>query len=247
MKTSVSIHVPEILPERSRVLRALGLPRDVSADARTESLLSEALSILAGSVSPAGLFREVTTDDFAGIYRGEGRNAAETPLAEVFPRAARLALFAASIGEEISRKIEELFSHRDFALGSILDAAASEATENAADVVERVYRDRLQAREEFGASYRVLRYSPGYCGWHVSGQKSLFSALAPEEIGISLRESFLMEPLKSISGVMVAGPVELHDFVDAYPFCAECLTHSCRERIRHVREQSVDGGGREET
>ena len=56
----------------------------------------------------------------------------------------------------------------------------------------------------------------------------------PDEIGITLRDSFLMEPLKSISGVVVAGPAEIHVFDDDYPFCEDCDTRGCRRRIRAI-------------
>jgi hypothetical protein len=76
-----------------------------------------------------------------------------------------------------------------------------------------------------------MRFSPGYCGWHVSGQKKLFAALEPEEIGITLTPSCLMKPLKSISGVIIAGDVDIFQFEDAFAFCGECSTHVCRERL----------------
>jgi hypothetical protein len=245
MKSRVAIRPSDILPEHSRVLHSLGMPEGASAGARIDAHLHEAFSILLSSASPKGLFMEVSIEQFADVYRGEGRNAEATPLEEIFPRAACLALFVATLGQATGRRIDELFEQRDFALASILDAVASEATENAAEIVENAFRDRIRAREDDGGSSRSLRYSPGYCGWHISGQKSLFKLLGPETIGVSLRESFLMEPLKSISGVIVAGPAEIHAFEDSYPFCAECLAHSCRERIRHTLMQSAGNGGRE--
>lgn len=86
-------------------------------------------------------------------------------------------------------------------------------------------------------SAATMLFSPGYCGWHVSGQKRLFESLRPDEIGIELSESFLMQPLKSVSGVIVVGPREIFDFDDAFSFCDECSTHSCRDRIRTVLER----------
>jgi cobalamin-dependent methionine synthase I len=85
----------------------------------------------------------------------------------------------------------------------MLDAVASTAAEMAADAVERNYLKRLRVENQEANSTAVLRYSPGYCGWHVSGQKKLFEFLQPAEIGITLLESFLMTPLKSISGVLL--------------------------------------------
>ena len=73
--------------------------------------------------------------------------------------------------------------------------------------------------------YGVLRYSPGYCGWHVSGQINLFNTLTPEKIGITLGESCLMNPLKSVSGVLVAGPPNIHI---STPTVAIKLTGSCQ-------------------
>jgi hypothetical protein len=76
----------------------------------------------------------------------------------------------------------------------------------------------------------VLLYSPGYCGWHISGQKKLFEFLRPERIDIRLNERFLMIPLKSISGVLVAGAAEIHHISERYPFCDHCQSPTCRER-----------------
>ena len=84
----------------------------------------------------------------------------------------------------------------------------------------------------------VLAYSPGHRGWHVSGQRALFAALSPEEIGITLNSSCLMQPLKSVSGVLVAGHPDVHDFDDDFPFCSECSTRDCR-----VKKNCAGPGG----
>ena len=48
-------------------------------------------------------------------------------------------------------------------------------------------------------------YSPGYCGWHVTQQKFLFSLLPEQPCGVRLSESSLMSPIKSVSGVIAVG------------------------------------------
>jgi hypothetical protein len=80
----------------------------------------------------------------------------------------------------------------------------------------------------------VRAYSPGYCGWHISGQRALFDRLRPERIGISLNESFLMTPLKSVSGVLIAGPVDSHMFVANFSYCVDCRERSCTERLERL-------------
>jgi hypothetical protein len=113
----------------------------------------------------------------------------------------------------------------------------------AADVLERRLVDGSSVAERGAHRPGRLRYSPGYCGWHLSGQRALFAALQPEEIGITLRESMLMVPLKSMSGVIVAGLPAIHAFADDYPFCGECRTRGCRERIARVRQTRGDQQG----
>jgi len=48
-------------------------------------------------------------------------------------------------------------------------------------------------------------YSPGYCGWKLAEQKKLFSLFPDNFCNIRLNNSFLMTPLKSVSGIIGAG------------------------------------------
>ena len=138
------------------------------------------------------------------------------------------------MGHEVSSEIEELFDEKEFALGAMLDAVASLATDKAAEVLEaNMQRDFLE-RGLIADDHVVLGYSPGYCGWHLSGQKKLFEYLEPERIQVTLNDSFLMSPLKSVSGVLVAGEVGVHLFDNSFPFCRECKTRSCRLRMSRL-------------
>jgi hypothetical protein len=63
----------------------------------------------------------------------------------------------------------------------------------------------------------------------------LFERLRPAEIGVGLTASCLMDPLKSVSGVLVAGPAAVHRFRPTFTFCDACATHACRARMASVR------------
>ncbi len=210
-------------PPEGAVHAALGLKSGVRPSPRSNELLQRALELFRSRSEPRGLARPVTPGEFAAILRGQGRNAPGTPLEEIFPRAALLHLFAFTLGGEISAEIGRLFAGEDFALGSLLDAVASVAADNAGRVAERW-------AESQAIGLKAFLYSPGYCGWHISGQERLFSVLRPEAIGLSLSKSFLMAPLKSISGVLVTGPAEIHRISETYAFCAQCKNPTCRER-----------------
>ena len=148
-----------------------------------------------------------------------------------------LALFAVTIGEPVCGEISRLFRRNDFALGSMLDAAASEGTEMTAQALEHVYRQYLKERGRFDRRQGTLRFSPGYCGWHITAQKHLFPTLKPGEIGITLNESCLMQPIKSISSVIISGRKEIFEFEDVFSFCRDCATHTCRDRVRALFEE----------
>jgi len=222
----------EVAPGREAVYELQGIPAGREVQGQAEALCTAALGLLSELAAPAGIIAEVSQAEFEAVYHGEGRNEASTPVGDIFNRAEHLALFAVTLGEEISREITERFRSNDFALGCMLDSVASAAADKLAELVESRFFGALRAEGKTTSGSGAMRYSPGYCGWHVSGQKKLFEVLRPERIGISLGPSFLMQPLKSVSGVIMAGPKEMHCFDDAYPFCERCETHDCRERIR---------------
>jgi hypothetical protein len=193
-------------------------------------LLESATDEFARLAEPRGLAEVVTAGEFAAVYAGEGLNSHETPLAQIWPRAESLALFAATLGEAVSTRIAELFAIGDMAAGFVLDAVASVSADLLTDRLACRFRERVP-----GEGTAVLGYSPGYCGWHISGQRKLFEKLGPDDIGISLNDSYLMRPLKSVSGVLVAGSGPIHRFRPEFSFCAECTTRQCLPRMRSAR------------
>lgn len=221
--------LPLLEPDPAAVRAALGLRGGARPSPRSEELLRQALGIFRATVAPAALAEPVSADDFSAIFRGQGRNEPLTPLAAIFPRAERLHLFAFTLGQAISAEIERLFAG-DFALGAVLDAVASQGADNAGRVAERWLDSHSPAAATGGDPGRTFLYSPGYCGWHISGQAALFAVLRPETVGIRLNDSFLMTPLKSISGVLVSGPAAIHRVKASYPFCARCQSPACREK-----------------
>lgn len=222
----------EVTPARVAVFENQGIPEGEVVSREIDLLYTKALGLFAESAEPVGVLADISKPDFEVLYRGEGLNESSTPVADIFPRAEHLALFAATIGARISKEIGERFRADDFALGSMLDSVASAGADKLAEVVETHYRRTLEQETKIGSATAVLRYSPGYCGWHVSGQKKLFEFLRPEKIGVTLRDSFLMDPLKSVTGVIIAGPSAIHTFEDAYPSCSQCTDRGCRARIR---------------
>lgn len=228
----IELSIADTAPDRDAVLASLGVPTDRPVPEHIQRLYATASARFKETATPVGIVSEISSEDFAAVYEGEGYNEPDSVVGDVFPRTPHLALFAATLGADTSRAIAAGFESHDFALASMLDAVASDSADRAADVLERRYESALRQDGRLTEDGAALRYSPGYCGWHTSGQKRLFGYLEPETIGITLTESCLMQPLKSVSGVILAGPREIHRFSPDYSFCRHCETHECRERLR---------------
>ena len=228
MSTILDIAVEEILPEARAILAQQGMPPEADTGDEICAVEEMARSELKDLLTPQGVLAEVTSAEFEGIYPGQGFNDPYTPLDLIFPRAERLVLFAVTCGQPICERIRDLFNANEYPLGAALDAGASLAADQAAQVAQDMFAATLDG--EAG----VMRYSPGYCGWHVSGQKALFGFLGASAAGIILTDSFLMHPLKSVSGVIIAGRPDIHRFANDFSFCTTCTGKECRDRITSV-------------
>jgi hypothetical protein len=237
----VPIAVEKVVPTLEDVLRAQGIPPTVTPNRQTLELAQRSADMYRDLARPTGVWSTIPIGDFDEVFDGAGQNAVATPVEDTVRQADDLALFAVTVGETLTAAIADLFERRDPALATMLDAQASEGAELAAAETECRYVAWLAERGRFPDGSGALRYSPGYCGWHVSGQRKLFDYLLPEEIGITLRESSLMQPLKSISGVVIAGPKQIFDFENTFDFCDECRTRPCRERINALMRGASNG------
>jgi Vitamin B12 dependent methionine synthase, activation domain len=230
----------DVAPPRDAVLARIGIPPGTVLADRIERIIDRAADALAASVAPVGLLADVSREAFLDMYHGGEHNAAESPVAAIAPKAEHLALFAVTLGHPTSAAVAEWFTGADFALAYVLDAMASVAADTAAEAAERWYGRALREGGWSTPDAAVLRYSPGYCGWDVTGQRALFAYLKPERIGLTLSDSCLMQPLKSVSGVLLAGPRAIHRFPPTFDFCGHCEERTCRDRLAALASAARD-------
>jgi hypothetical protein len=231
MKTIPALESLRRAPTLGVVLARQGIPEGHGISDRIRQLAETSMALYESLAEPRGVVTEVSLEEFEEIYEGEGKNQYPAPLPPIVQAADGLALFAATVGEAVSETIEELFRKNDPATACMLDGIASDRAERATMLLAQDFRTTLLQREKVNAQAKVLPYSPGYCGWHITGQRALFTRLRPERIGISLSETCLMSPLKSVSGVLVVGPLEIHEFENSFDFCLDCANWECRTRI----------------
>jgi hypothetical protein len=100
--------------------------------------------------------------------------------------------------------------------GLALDGLASAAAETLAEAMCRWIEDRA-AEEQLQTS---IPLNPGMIGWsYPEGQQQIFALLDAQSIGVSLHDSGLMEPIKSVSLVVGLGR-ELGHAGRSCDFCA---------------------------
>ncbi len=122
-------------------------------------------------------------------------------VAKEFRNAETFALFICTTGEKISKRSQDLLTGEKPVLGYVFDILGSMIVETAMDKMQAEISQLANAN---GVKI-TNRYSPGYCKWSVSDQHKLFSFFPKKCCGITLSESALMHPIKSVSGVIGVG------------------------------------------
>jgi len=140
----------------------------------------------------------------------------------------KIAVFACTIGDALYEKSRTLMVNNEMLHGYIYDIYGSLAVENAMEQIQNNLKIDM-AKIGSGISNR---YSPGYCGWTVAEQKKLFSLLPPEFCSISLSDSCLMQPIKSVSGFIGIGP-QIHHKGYTCEVCdsSQCLYRNLKHNV----------------
>ena len=106
-----------------------------------------------------------------------------------------------TLGRSIDERLTRL-EVSDLAMGVVFDTGASLLAEAVCDLFEE--KIRAEAMEK--GLYMTPRFSPGYGDLPLELQKDLFRVLdCPRKIGLSLNESLLMSPSKSVTAIIGIG------------------------------------------
>lgn len=134
--------------------------------------------------------------------------------------------FVGTIGRGIEKEIKRLEKQKRLSEAYVLDALGSVLVENLVDQFQSHLDEHYKSQEKALG----LRFSPGYCDWPVTEQKKLFELLEPHKAGIELTESCLMQPRKSISGIIPLFPTDNGQAQSDYNPCLECKKLDCIAR-----------------
>ena len=131
-------------------------------------------------------------------------------------------LFICTSGIEFEAYQQRLTDEGDMVRVFIADALGSVIAEKCADQMEVHLQESI---DKLGWQH-TNRFSPGYCGWHVSQQQQLFPLFEGHTCGVRLTDSSLMLPIKSVSGIIGLGKeVRKLDYT-----CGLCNFEKCYKR-----------------
>ena len=227
--TYLSIPKSRLSIDPEEILRLLG-EQVASMDGHTLNLAKQYIGESLHSCSPEGAFvlKEAHTSPGSGyIQIPETRFQTGTIIEKMLKQSQYYALFLVTLGPEVEAMARSLINEGHYLEGYIVDLAASALVDKAADQLQEEVK--ILANEE-GMGI-TNRYSPGYCSWDVKEQQKLFELFPKGCCGISLSDSSLMHPIKSISGIIGLGSaVNYQEYT-----CEICSMKNCQ--FRRISDQ----------
>lgn len=199
-----TLTLAELEIDRSAIYEQMGYGKavpDTETVAETDELLAKISEFLQARFSFFITDGEVDTTAKTLSAMGYGFDIG-TIISRQLRGSQRYAFFVATAGMEFEEFQHSLQSSGDMVKIFIADAIGSVIAEKAADRMEEALSSLLTP----AGWHHTNRFSPGYCGWHVSEQQQLFQLFpGGNPCGVTLTPSSLMTPIKSVSGVLGLG------------------------------------------
>lgn len=186
-----------ITPDRKEALKYLGF-NGAAPDGAVTAMLEEAENALLKAVTPKTVSRrfncEVTEDGVAfGGYVFKSKK-----LSKHLEGCKELFLISATLGVEADNLIRRL-SVTDISKAAVMQAASAALIESVLDELSKSLENELEGQGLF----LKPRFSPGYGDFDIKYQKEVFALLdCQKRIGLSLSDSFMMSPTKSVTAVI---------------------------------------------
>ena len=199
-----SFKYSELLPGTDTLAGVMGYLPGTAPEPVTDLIAELSEELLAAGEARAEylVFDKVRTDTANKSIEFEGVVFNVRPIIfSQMKKAEGVVLFICTAGRDVGERSRNSMKEGDLLRGYVYDVIGSEVAESAAG--------RMQAELKVSMAERGFsitnRFSPGYCGWDVAEQHKLFTFFPGNYCGISLNDSALMNPVKSVSGMIGIG------------------------------------------
>lgn len=208
--------------DRSEVVRYAGLHR---AENFPPAYIEDAIKEVQLLAAPKGIYQLYDYDAEAYTIKStpplftEGKS-----IQKHLAKAEKVYVMAVTIGEDVEIRSTELFREGNYTAGLLLDAAATTAVEQVADQVNAVIESSAKK-----LGYKTTwRFSPGYGDWPLETQKALAHLIQTEAIGLTVTDSFLLFPRKSVTAIIGCMSEEFE--TNTAHGCSSCTQKNCPSR-----------------
>lgn len=189
------------------------------ADEKTRALLKECIMQTEFSVGGRVCYRVLSVDEAFGLFPSAKTSRAWTKRLAGCEKAV---VFAATIGIAMDRLFER-YANVSVTKAALFQALGAERVEALCDE----FCGALQAEFFPQGLYTRPRFSPGYGDFPLTEQKTVFAVLdPPRKIGVSLNDSLLMSPTKSVTAIVGLTKTPCAGKAD----CKDCAKTDCAYR-----------------
>ena len=150
------------------------------------------------SIAAAYRIIDITHINSPQIIFEDGTTLFGKKLSELLKNSQQALIMGATGGAKIMELISRLQEEGKLSEAVVIDAAASEITDSALDLVMAMVEQYLRPK---GKVLTKMRFSPGYGDFDILQQKEFYRLLKAQELGIMLNEACLLIPEKSVFAI----------------------------------------------
>ncbi len=207
---------------RKEILRYLGYGR-TEPDVRVTALVEECINELLAASQKNNIYRIFDCHIGESTVNIGQMEIASRNLAKNLAGCEEVVLFAATLGIQADF-LQKKYAHLDMSKAVILQAAAAAVIEAYCDECQK----KIEMEQEKRNRFLRPRFSPGYGDFSLLHQRDMISLLdCPRKIGLTLTESLMLAPSKSVTAVMGISKENRHCPIQG---CEACEKTNCQFR-----------------
>ena len=184
----------------SEIARYLGYQKIVVPDEKISALIKSAAEEMLELIQPQGVYEKFDLSveydeqkDFGRVTFSDVKNESKD-LARNLRACTQVVLFAATLGPQCDQLIRRA-QVKDQVKAAVFQATGSMYIEKCVDLLNEKIKQDAEAQ---GKTTRP-RFSPGYGDLSLEVQKSFFRLLPCQRIGLTLMDTLIMSPEKSVT------------------------------------------------
>ena len=213
-----------------QVARYFGGPR-FKPDRRHLEQITTFLERAAGLIEPAyitALYPLAKKDLKGRICIGNGVTL-PVPVNRLNALPRQLAVCVCTLGGRLDETCRDFSDHHNIYDATLMDAVGISLADALAD---RVHRRIMKQATDLGL-FAGCRFGPGYGDMPMTAQTDLFRLVNADSIGVKLNGSLMMDPVKSLSFLVVLGARQSR--TGSAGKCSHCGLKSCQFRVFKIK------------